>query len=220
MKKHLLKLTLLSIIFIYAPICLAVTASDCFRTGNDYFYKATIAMTLEEKNYYSNKALDIFQKEYEKDNTNINIMVALGRTYCLLEEKTKAKNILMQAYNTYPNDTKVHMALGDYNYYFQEYNTALEFYKLALSSGLLKDYKTNTIVAMCYEKLGDEKNAKLYYNITNMLNPNYQIAKQKLYSLENKEPIGSTITQNTIFQTEIEDSVDINEIIENTQHIR
>lgn len=189
--------------------------------ANSYLLQASTGITQDEKDYYTNKAKEFYTREYNRNNLNIDAMIGIGRTCQSLNQRTDAKNILMQAYNTYPNNPKIQAALGDFNYYFQEYNTALEFYKLALSSGYLKDYKTNLSTALCYEKLGDIKNSILYYKITVMLNPNETEAKERLSQLQNPSNITNECIQKTVFQnTTNDENIEINTIIEDSKNIR
>lgn len=215
--KLIISALLLLIIFNFNT---AMAASN-IDNANSYLYKASVGMTIGEKKYYANKAKDLYLEEYNKNNLNLDAMIGLGKSYCLMEQRTDAKNILMQAYSIYSDKPKIQVTLGDFNYYFQDYNTALEFYKLALSSGYLKDFRTNLSTAKCYEKLGDSKNAKLYFQITLMINPLSTEAKKRLYELENKNSFPTTPTQKTIFQNQTDpDDIDINTLIENSQSIK
>ncbi len=196
-------------LFILAFIILLLQAQS-YATSNidkgaNCLYKASIAMTQQEKDFYLNKALSIYQNEYDNNKLNIQAMIGLGRAYTQLGERTNAKSILMQAYNIYSDKPQIHVALADFYYYFQEYNTAIEFYKLALSSGYLKDFNTNISTALCYEKLGDLQNAKLYYKIALMLNPNSNTAREKLLNLESNIN-SSALAVPTVFQDENDDA--------------
>ena len=79
----------------------------------------------------------------------------------------------------------------DFFFNFQEYSTAIEYYKLALASGLLKDLRTNLSTAKCYEKLGDLENAKLYYQICNHIDSSSKRVKEKIneYVQENTQDV-------------------------------
>lgn len=211
MKKCSIKLLLTVFIFLSTYSFFPVCASTVIEQANSYLYKSSVAMTQTEKDYYFSKAKEIYTNEYNKNTLNLDAMVGLGRIYTLSDQRRDAKNILMQAYSTYPNNPKIQAALGDFSYAFQEYNNALEFYKLALSSGYLRDYNTNLSSALCYEKLGDMQNAKLYYKIALFLNNDSIIAKERLSQLEySRNPINKD--SNTIFINNTEDE-DITKII-------
>lgn len=183
MNKHLntlLFLTLMLAIILYPNMTFA---QSNIKTADALIKKAEIATNTDDKDSYATKALKYYNIEYGKNNLNIDAMIGIGRAYTYLDDRTYAKNILMEAYSTFPDNPKTQAALGDFSFYFQEYNTALEFYKLALSSGYLKDYKTNLSTAICYEKLGDMENAKLYYKISLSLNPGSQEAKKGIETI-------------------------------------
>lgn len=189
--------------------------------ANSYIYQASIAMTKGERDYYIDKACTEYQKAYNEDILNLDAIIGYGKTLAYKGERAEAKTILMQGYNTNPENPKIQAALGDYNYIIQEYNNALEFYKLALSSGYLKDYRTNLSTANCYEKLGDTKNARLYYQITLMLNPGSIDAKKRLYKIDNMYQYNVNPDKPNIFdETEDDENTDINTIIEQCKDIK
>ncbi len=220
MKKLLHHLTILTFIFLSLLYPKAVRAEDYFKQGDTNFYKATISMSQDERNYYLNKALSEYQKEYDKNPQNIKAIISLGKTYCLLNDRTNAKSTLMHGYNLYQDNPYIQASLGDYNFYFQEYATALEFYKLALASGLLKDYKTNLITGLCFEKLGDEKNAYLYYQICLLLNKNSNVVKNRIHNLlyKDEQPLGKS--ELVIFESEELNDPEIYKSIEMSKDFR
>ena len=79
-----------------------------------------------------------------------------------------------------PSDPKLQKEMGDFYYSFQEYATAIEYYKLSLASGNLRDFETNLQSAKCYEKLGDLENAALYYRICNHLDASSRKVMNKI----------------------------------------
>ena len=101
-------------------------------------------------------------------------------TITYLKKENESRNILMQAYAAFPQNPHVHKALGDYCFRFANYNSALEYYKLSLSSGNLEDFATNLAIAICYEKLGDVKMAISYFRIAQSLNPESKTANQRV----------------------------------------
>lgn len=217
MKYYLKKLLNCTIAIVLMATPLAATAKENANLSQYYLNMALTAMTLGEKNYYLNKAKDYFLAQYEKNQENTAILIGLGKTYCYLDERTNAKNYLMKAYNLCPNNPQTSAALGDFNFYFQDYVTALEFYKLALSSGFLKDYKTNLSTALCHEKLADTKNAILYYKIAQFLNPSSKIAKERLLAIQYPSTVQSYPQPQTVFDDTNSDE-EIQNLIENTSN--
>lgn len=122
-----------------------------------------------------------FYKEYLKHYPgNLEGLLGAGTMATFLGKEEEAKNILMEAYATYPSNPRVHKALGDYSFKFANFNNAIEYYNLSLSSGNLEDYATNLATAVCYEKLGDIEKAITYYKVSLHLNPNSELAKRRV----------------------------------------
>lgn len=142
--------------------------------------KAETASIQEEAYEYINKARILYQEEYDENPVNLQVLLGLSKVNQLLKDRAEAKLYVLKAYNMNPADPKLQRAMGDFFYSFQEYSTAIEYYKLALASGLLRDFDTNLKSAKCYEKLGDLKNAELYYQICYHLNSQSREVMKKL----------------------------------------
>ena len=160
-------------------ICNCVYA-DNISDAEALLKKAKIASIQDEAYEYINKARDLYLKEYEKNPTNIDVLLGLSKVNQLTGDRAEAKLYVLKAYNMNPASPKLQCAMGDFFYSFQEYSTAIEYYKLALASGLLEDYETNLKTAKCYEKLGDLENAELYYKICAHVNSSSKEAKNKI----------------------------------------
>ena len=132
-------------------------------------------------------AYDLYKEALKIDEENLRAMLGCGRMLTIIGKKSEARDVLMRAYATYPNDPSVHKTLGDYSFRFAEFNNAIEYYNLSLLSGNLKDYGTNIATAVCYEKLGDIEKAKAYYKVALHLNPESEIAKKRLENFEQLE---------------------------------
>lgn len=149
--------------------CLVFFAELSF--ANDYskaerLIKKSKTATIKEQSYdYINEAREIYLQKYNDNQEDIKALVGLSKTYQLIGDRKDAKLYLLKAYNMRPYDAKLQREMADFHYSFQEYSTAIEYYKAALASGLLRDFDTNLLTAKCYEKLGDLKNAELYYQI-------------------------------------------------------
>ena len=132
-------------------------------------------------------AYELYKEALKIDEENLKAMLGAGRMLTIIGKKSEARDVLMRAYATYPDNPDVHKTLGDYSFRFGEFNNAIEYYNLSLLSGNLKDYGTNIATAICYEKLGDIDNAKVYYKVSLHLNPDSEIAKQRLAIFEELE---------------------------------
>ncbi|MDD3237709.1 MAG: hypothetical protein PHV37_06385 [Candidatus Gastranaerophilales bacterium] len=220
MNKKMKYFTLI-LVFIMSIFQPAEAAKTPLEQGKTYMYNAAIAINQNERNFYIKKASSEFQKAYDKDMLNIEASIGLGKTLAYMGNQQKAKQVLMQAYSTYPTDARIQAAVGDFNYIFQEYNTALEFYKLSLSSGNLRDYRTNFSTAQCYEKLGDLKNARTYYEITQMLHPNDIDAEKRLKSLDSIYEYHPIDKQKAVFEAQdTSEDIDINTLIDNCKNFK
>ncbi len=129
---------------------------------------------------YVRKALECYLRYLKYYEGDLDALLGAGTTATFLGKETQARHLLMEAYATYPKNPNVHKALGDYCFKFNNFNNAIEYYNLSLSSGNLMDYNTNIATAVCYEKLGDIKKAIDYFKVAQHINPNSPIANQRL----------------------------------------
>ena len=151
------------------------------------------ALTTEDRSlklYHLRQSHAFYKAALNKDEENIKALIGAGMSAAFIGKKSVAKNLLMRAYATYPQNADVHKALGDYSFLFSEFNNAIEYYNLSLLSGNLKDFGTNLSTAACYEKLGNINNAVAYYRLSLQLNPSSDIARQKLEFFEEMEKNG------------------------------
>ena len=177
MKYFYLKFVTLLLIFSF--ICTQAYASNISQ-AQKLLKKAKLTSVTEESYDYINRARILLEEEYENNPSNVDVLVGLSKTFQLIGDRREAKLYVVRAYNLRPADPKIQKEMGDFFYSFQEYSTAIEYYKLALASGLLRDYETNLQAAKCFEKLGDLENAELYYKICNHVNPKSREAMNKI----------------------------------------
>lgn len=181
MKKFSFKLLILL-------ICLCISFqpiyADNLSKATKLLKKAEMTSVLEESYEYINNARVIYEEEYEKNPYDINILLGLSKTFQLIGDRAEAKLYVLKAYDMQPTNPTVQKAMGDFHYGFQEYSTALEYYKLSLGNGNLKNFETNLQTAKCFEKLGDLENAELYYKICYYLNSKSREVLNKLNEYE------------------------------------
>ena len=181
MKKNIVRFFIMFLFLLESiSICDAYELSD----AKNLLDKAKTASLKEEKYGYINQAREIYFENYMLNQTDIDSLIGLSKTYQMLGDRKEAKLYVLKAYNMKPYDSYLQREMADFYYSFQEYSTAIEYYKLALASGLLRDFDTNLKTAKCYEKLGDLENAELYYKICNHLNSNSQVVLSKLNEYE------------------------------------
>lgn len=158
---------------LFIVICLLfvtdfVLASD-IENAERFLKRAKITNNKEESYEYIHRARIIYEEEHEANPSDIGVLLGLSKVNQMLEDRANAKLYVLKAYNTNPSNSKLQKEMGDFYYAFQEYSTAIEYYKLSLASGNLRDFETNLQSAKCFEKLGDLENASLYYKICNHL---------------------------------------------------
>ncbi|MCR5261041.1 MAG: hypothetical protein K6C94_04310 [Candidatus Gastranaerophilales bacterium] len=158
-------------------------AKRCVQEAMEQPSEAKIRLKVRQALLYYKE----FLKYYPE---NLDGLLGAGAMATYLGREDEARNILMQAYATYPTNPNVHKALGDYSFRFSNYNNAIEYYNLSLNSGNLKDYATNLSTALCYEKLGEVERAKEYFKFAQHLNPESEIANQRVKMYEQMEHEG------------------------------
>ena len=177
MKKKYNNLFLILCLFLWGS---NFAIADNFEEAEKFIMKAKLASNQEEAYEYVHKARKIYEEEHEVNPSNIQVLIGLSKVNQMLEDRANAKLYLLKAYNMQPSDPKLQKEMGDFYYSFQEYATAIEYYKLSLASGNLRDFQTNIQAAKCFEKLGDLENASLYYKICNHLDSSSKRVMNKL----------------------------------------
>ncbi len=222
MKKNILTVVSFILIFIYGS---DYAYCDNFSSADELVRKASTASSQEESYDYLHKAERYYLEEYNKNPTDIRALLGISKVNQMLQNRSEAKLYVLKAYNMKPDNPKLQKEMGDFYYSFQEYSTAVEYYKLALASGLLKDFETNLQTAKCYEKLGDKKNAELYYKISLHVNKKSREVLNKLNEYDSeKHPDNTQELENARYKYLFKDKKpteqeqiekDTNEIINN-----
>ncbi len=181
MKKFSLKFLIFFICFAFS---FSVAFAGNISKAEKLLRKAKMTSVQDESYEYINAARELYEEEYDKNPINTDVLIGLSTTFQLIGDRAEAKLYALKAYNMYPGDPKLQKAMGDFHYSFQEYSTAVEYYKLSLASGNLRDFATNLQTAKCFEKLGDLENAELYYQICFHLNEKSREVLNKLNEYE------------------------------------
>ncbi len=181
MKKNLLNIVILSLCLIFF---VNQAYADNIKKAETMLRKAQTASLQDEAYEYISKARVYYQDEYDENPMSIPALLGLSKVNQLTGDRAEAKLYVLKAYNMNPGDPNLQKAMGDFFYAFQEYSTAVEYYKLALASGLLKDFDTNLQTAKCFEKLGDIENAELYYKISMHVNSKSKAVMKKINEYE------------------------------------
>lgn len=172
------------ILFVCLAFSLSASFADNISKAEKLLRKAKMTSVQEESYEYINSARELYEEEFEKNPIDTAVLLGLSKTFQLIGDRAEAKLYALKAYNMYPNNPDMQKAMGDFHFSFQEYSTAVEYYKLSLASGNLRDFETNLQTAKCFEKLGDLENAELYYKICYHLNEKSREVLNKLNEYE------------------------------------
>ena len=172
------------IFFVCLAFSLSASFADNMSKAEKLLRKAKMTSVQEESYEYINSARELYEEEFEKNPIDTDVLIGLSKTFQLIGDRAEAKLYALKAYNMYPNNPDMQKAMGDFHFSFQEYSTAVEYYKLSLASGNLRDFETNLQTAKCFEKLGDLENAELYYKICYHLNEKSREVLNKLNEYE------------------------------------
>lgn len=172
------------ILFVCLAFSLSASFADNMSKAEKLLRKAKMTSVQEESYEYINSARELYEEEFEKNPIDTDVLLGLSKTFQLIGDRAEAKLYALKAYNMYPNNPDMQKAMGDFHFSFQEYSTAVEYYKLSLASGNLRDFETNLQTAKCFEKLGDLENAELYYKICFHLNEKSREVLNKLNEYE------------------------------------
>lgn len=181
------RLSLLICLIICELFQISPVFADSLSDAENLISKAKVASSVDERNEYILQSRNLLKEYLDSNPYDIEALLQLSKTYQITKDRSKAKLYVLKAYNFNPSKPELQKEMGDFYYNFQEYSIALEYYKLALSSGLLTDFDTNLKTAKCYEKLGDSGNAKLYYQIGNHVDSSSREILNKLNEYESIE---------------------------------
>ncbi len=181
MKKISIKVLIFIVCFTFS---LPVVFADNMSKAEKLLRKAKMTSVQDESYEYINAARELYEEEFEKNPIDTDVLIGLSKTFQLIGDRAEAKLYALKAYNMYPGNPDMQKAMGDFHFSFQEYSTAVEYYKLSLASGNLRDFDTNLQTAKCFEKLGDLENAELYYKICHHLNEKSREILNKLNEYE------------------------------------
>ena len=132
----------------------------------------TVEYPEEEEYKFLHEMKKVYEENYEKNYSDRENILKLAKTYMALGQRSTAKAFYMQLYNMYPDDPNVQFEMGKFYYDCKQYNAALEFFKLSLASGNLRNIEVNEYTQKTYAKLGDEENELLYKHIIDHLRGN------------------------------------------------
>ena len=131
------KFKIISAIFLSLSLFQLGVCSE-LSAASELLQKAELTSNQDESYEYINKARLIYEEMYNENPSDISALLGLSKTFQLIGDRQQAKLFVLKAYNTNPANPDFQKAMGDFYFSFQEYSTAVEYYKLALASGLLR----------------------------------------------------------------------------------
>lgn len=181
-----MKISLKKLLIIIIACIIAENAAYCDNCdkAEGLIRKAQAASNKEEGYEYLHQASNLYLEDCNENPLNIRAMLGMSKVWQMLGDRKEAKIYVLKAYNLNPNNPDLQKAMGDFFFNFQEYSTAIEYYKLSLASGNLKDFETNLQTAKCYEKLGDKGNSELYYKVSGHVNPSSRVVANKINQID------------------------------------
>lgn len=138
---------------------------------------------------YLNAAKYFFYQAIRLDKSSANALIGMAKI-SLYQNKTRdAKNALMMALNFNPENPRVAHFLGDTFFQEGDYTEAIDYYDWAYRHGYKYNYNTNFQLAVCYEKIYEQKKAIKHYNEALKIKPESQAVKDRLKKMDeaNKE---------------------------------
>lgn len=182
---------LFSIFFIFAVLNPVIAYEDREVTAQNYNKQGALALSHAlkanggEKRYFLKEAKWFYEKSVNTYPNNLDGFMGLAKTYMYLGRFKKAYDNLMVAYNFDDKNPMIIYYIAENSFLQEKYFTALTYYKEATKFGYSNHYDTNYKIALCYDKLGDAKNAIKYFNRCIEINPNAKIPKDKIEEIEN-----------------------------------
>lgn len=135
-------------------------------------HETVVEYTTEQEYKFMHEMLKVYSEKYDKNYLDKENTLKLAKIYLDLGQRSTAKAYYMQLYNMYPDDPNIQFEMGKFYYECKQYNAALEFFKLSLASGNLRNLEVNEYTRKTYAKLGDEENEILYSHIIDHLKGN------------------------------------------------
>ena len=99
MKKLSVKIFILFLCF----ACFSQTSfADNVAKAEKLLRKAKMTSIQDESYEYVNSARALYEEEYEKNPSDIKILLGLSKTFQLIGDRAEAKLYVLKAYNMYP----------------------------------------------------------------------------------------------------------------------
>ena len=136
--------------------------SNIYATEKDYIEEGNLFLNKIENNEntvlnssYIKKALYNFYVASKATPPSTDALVGLGRVYTQMDKYDDAKNALFEAYSIDKYNAEANFYFGEFWFKYNEFETALKYYKNAYELGFKNTQKVLDMIIKCYNKLGD-----------------------------------------------------------------
>lgn len=176
----------------------ALDAKKLTYEGNLYFNKALSSTGKRMKKDAFEKAMGKYYLVTKADSKNVYAITQIARIHDLKLEDKYAKKYYFMAFNIEPKNPHVNYHFGEFYFKRDKLEKAVIHYLIAYNNGYQRNYNLNCRLAIAYDKLGDLKKAKKYYETALNLNPLQQVIKSRLEKINNTDYENSEYYRNII----------------------
>lgn len=160
MKKFIRIITLFVTLIFAGQSFVFAAEKDYIEEGNYLLQKIEQNETGELNSMYLKNALYNFYVASKSTPPSTDALVGLGRVYMQTDRYDDAKNALFEAYSIDKYNADANFYLGEFWFKYNDYNSALMYYKNAYALGFKDRNKVLGMIIKCYNKLGDEEGIK------------------------------------------------------------
>ncbi len=163
----------------------ALDTKELTYEGNIYFNQALAAQQKTVKKEAFEKALSRYYLVTKANPKDVYAITQIARIHDLKKEDKYAKQYYFRAFNIEPKSPHVNYHFGEFYFKRDKLEKAVIHYIIAYQNGYEKNYNLNCRLAIAYDKLGDLKKAKQYYQIALSINPQQSAIKSRLEKINN-----------------------------------
>lgn len=161
-----------------------LNAETIRKQGDEYFVKAYDSQSKEDKKKFYHIAMT---KYYILSQIYPGDYYAYAQMARINDERSEdrfAKKNFYQAFNLDKYNPYTNFYFAEFHIKRERYHEALKYYLTAYNNGYKDNYVTNLKLAVLYEKLGDLKKSKEFYENSYKLNPQASDLQSKIQSIQ------------------------------------
>lgn len=133
------------------------------KNGNKSLLLWEKAQSNTDKSFYLQEAMRYYFLLLQAVPNSVEANIGLGRVYDYMKQDRIAQKHFFTALNINNCDAMANYYFANYYYSRNEFISALNYYKKALSCGYPSNYEINIRIGSVYEKLADIESAKKHY---------------------------------------------------------